>query len=73
MTPFTWRGEDCLMVSAIVKDRCSGCLFHRTVDYECPHTDEATAITCDTQHDIIFIRNTPEAKATYAVRRLEGK
>lgn len=72
MTPFTWRGEDCLMVRAIAKDRCIGCLFRTTVDDECPHTDEATAITCNTQHDIIFIRNTPEAKATYALRRLEG-
>lgn len=73
MTPFTWRGEDCLMVRAIAKDRCIGCLFRVTGDDECPHTDPYTDITCDTQHDIIFIRNTPEATTEYALRRLEGK
>lgn len=72
MTPFTWRDEDCLMVSSIVKDRCVGCLFRKTMDDECPHTDEATGFTCDKQHDIVFIRNTPEAITEYALRRLEG-
>lgn len=72
MKPFTWRGEDCLVVRAIVKDRCVGCVFRNTDDDECPHTDEAEDITCDVQHDIIFIRNTPEAITEYALRRLEG-
>lgn len=72
MTPFTWRDEDCLMVTAIVATRCTGCLFRKTMDDECPHTDEEANVTCDIQHDIIFIRNTPEAITEYALRRLEG-
>ena len=73
MTPFTWRDEDCLMVTAIVATRCTGCLFRHTADEECPHTDESAGVTCDVQHDIIFIRNTPEAITEYALRRLEGE
>ena len=72
MTPYTWRGNDCLMVTAIVASRCSGCLFHHTDDGECPHTDEEANVTCNVQHDIIFIRNTPDAITEYALRRLEG-
>lgn len=72
MTPFTWRDEDCLMVTAIVARRCSGCLFQHSDDGECPHTDEKAGITCDERQDIIFIRNTPEAITEYALRRLEG-
>ena len=72
MTPFTWRGNDCLMVSSIVKGRCVGCLFRTTVDDECPYTDPTTDVSCDIQNDIIFIRNTPEAITEYALRRLEG-
>jgi hypothetical protein len=69
---FTWRGEDCLMVAAIVSGRCTGCLFRNTLDDECPHTDEGANATCETQHNIIFIRNTPKAITAYALRRLEG-
>lgn len=73
MTPFTWRDEDCLMVTAIVANRCTGCLFLPTAGEECPHTARAAGVTCDVQHDIIFIRNTPEAITEYALRRLEGE
>ena len=73
MTPYTWRNEDYLMVTAVVARRCTGCLFQRTSDGECPHTDEGANVTCDIQHDIIFIRNTPEAITEYALRRLEGE
>lgn len=73
MREFTWRDNDCVVVTAIVPHRCTGCLFRNTADEECPHTDETTGITCDAQHDIIFIENTPEAITEYALRRLEGE
>ena len=73
MTPFTWRGVDCLMVTAIEPGRCSGCVFRHTDDEECPHTDKQVTISCEAVgNDIIFIRNTPEAITEYALRRLEG-
>lgn len=73
MTPFTWRGEDCLMVTAPVARRCTGCAFAYTDDDKCPHTEEA-GVNCDeVTNDVIFIRNTPEAITEYALRRLEGK
>jgi hypothetical protein len=72
MTPVTWDGKDCLVVTAIVPLRCTGCVFRDTADDVCPHTDETNDISCDVQNDIIFIRNTPEAITEYALRRLEG-
>ena len=73
MREFTWRGNDCVVVTAIVAGRCAGCLFRHTSDDECPHTDETADLTCDAKHDVILIRNTPEAITEYALRRLEGK
>jgi hypothetical protein len=73
MTPFTWRDEDYLMVTAVVARRCTGCVFAHTDDDKCPHTEEAD-VNCDAAtNDIIFIRNTPEAITEYALRRLEGE
>ena len=72
MTPFTWRDEDCLMVTSIVAGRCSGCLFRKTMDDECPHTDAEADVSCDAHHDVIFIKNTKQAITEYALRRLEG-
>lgn len=73
MKEFTWRGNDCLIVAAVAKDRCVGCLFRDPAEDECPHTDESADVSCDAQNDIIFIRNTPEAITEYALRRLEGE
>jgi len=41
VTPYTWRDEDYLMVTAVVARRCTGCVFAHTDDDKCPHTEEA--------------------------------
>lgn len=69
----TWQDIDCLIVPAIVTGRCSGCVFRNRDDDECPHTDRAFDVSCEMpDSDIIYIKNTPEAIAEYALRRLEG-
>lgn len=72
MTPFTWRDTDCLVVGALVAKRCAGCLFARTTDDECPHTDSEVPFICDSDNDYIFIENTPEAIVDYVSKKLEG-
>lgn len=72
MKPFTWRGTDCLIVTAIQPGRCSGCVFN-TADDECPHTDQSVGVSCEARgSDIIYIEDTPGAITEYAMRRLEG-
>lgn len=73
MKTFTWRGVDCLMVTAVEPGRCSGCVFRHTDDEECPHTDNHVNISCEAVgNDTIYIKNTPKAIAEYTMRRLEG-
>lgn len=73
MNHLTWRDVDCLIVTAIQPGRCSGCVFRNTADDECPHTDQKVNISCEAHgNDIIYIEDTTEAIAEYAMRRLEG-
>lgn len=76
MKPFTWRGIDCLMVAPILVSRCNGCLFSRTPDDECPHTDTEADVICDVNNDVnndvIFIEDTEDAMAAYVAKKLEG-
>jgi hypothetical protein len=72
MKKLTWRGQDCVVVSPIVTMRCHGCLFVNAEDDECPHTDESVPMSCDSDNDVIFIEDTPEALAAYAAQKLEG-
>jgi hypothetical protein len=47
-------------------------LFVNAEDDECPHTDESVPMSCDSDNDVIFIEDTPEALAAYAAQKLEG-
>lgn len=72
MKKFTWRGIDCLIVAELERNRCTGCLFREPDDHECPHTDEETAINCDSKNSVVFIENTEEALTAYIAKKLEG-
>jgi hypothetical protein len=72
VTKFNWNGFDCLVVPSLEHMRCTGCMFRKTCDDECPHTDDGAPVHCNASNDIIFIKDTPEAMAKYIAQKLEG-
>ena len=72
MKPFIWRGIDCLIVTPLVPKRCTGCMFVKTDDDVCPHTDAGVGFICDANNDVIFIEDTEDARTAYIVKKLEG-